>query len=122
MTKGKQGLSPSSLALKNDLTEQAKSLIGVDKVLVNNLIEKLCSVNEFTDELSDMVRNDGVMVEKEVGTVNNRHTELVENPALTAYSKNVGRLGDLLKKVSAFADKAPIVEEADDGFDAFNAQ
>lgn len=119
MAKKKQEQSPSSVALKEDLTEQAKSLIGVDKVLVNNLIEKLCSVNEFTDELSDMVRRDGVMVEKEVGTVNNRHNEMVENPAFTAYNKAVKVLADISMKVSRVAKGASSGDEDDDGFDSF---
>ena len=109
----------SSMWLREDLLKQSESLVGVDKVLVNNLIEKLCSVNEFTDELSDMVRRDGVMVEKEVGTVNNRHNEMVENPAFTAYNKAVKVLADISMKVSRVAKGASSGDEDDDGFDSF---
>jgi hypothetical protein len=49
------------------------------------------------------VEKEGVMVVKEVGTANNRHYDTVENPVFTTYSKTIGTLGGLAKKVSGFA-------------------
>lgn len=114
MAKKKELEGEQSLWLRENLMTQAESLIGVDKVLVSNLIEKLSTVNEFTDQLGSMVREDGVMVEKEVGTVNNRHMEMVENPAFTAYNKAVKVLADISMKVSRVAKGASAEDEDDD--------
>lgn len=90
--------------LREELLKQVEGVSGIDRVLVDNLIEKLCSVNDLTDELLGIVRDTGgPMVEKEVGTVNNRHIEAVENPALTSYSKMVKVLADVSMKVTRVA-------------------
>lgn len=100
--------------------EDVDGLTGVDKTLVDPLLVEADALRKFVEDLRVMVEEDGPMIEKEVGSVNNRHIELVENPALTAYSKNVGRLGDLMKKISSFAKNA--VEPAKvDEFEAFNS-
>ncbi len=106
------------LWFREDLLKQAESLVGVDRVLVNNLIEKLCSVNDFVDALGRIVKDEGVMVEKEVGTVNNRHMEMVENPALGSYNRSVKVLADISMKVARVA-KGATSDEEDDGFDSF---
>lgn len=98
-----------------------EGLTGVDRTLVDPLLVEADALRMFVETLRVMVEEDGPMIEKEVGSVNNRHIELVENPALTAYSKNVGRLGDLMKKISSFAKNEVEPTEDDDGFDAFNA-
>ena len=95
-------------------------LTGIDRTLVDPILVEADAMRAFVEELRLMVEADGPMIEKEVGGANNRHLELVENPALTAYSKNVGRLGDLMKKVSSFAKNAT-APTAEDDFDAFNA-
>ncbi len=100
--------------------EDVSNLSGMDRTLVDPLLIEADALRSFVEELRVMVKEDGPMIEKEVGGANNRHIELVENPALTAYSKSVGRLGDLMKKISSFAKGATSNEEADD-FDAFNA-
>lgn len=111
---------------KEEMTflEQARAdvegLIGIDRTLVDPLLVEADALRGFVEELRLMVDRDGPMIEKEVGTVNNRHMELVENPALTTYSKNVGRLGDLMKKVSSFAKNATLPEESDE-FDEFTS-
>lgn len=97
-----------------------EGLSGIDRTLVDPLLVEADALRSFVEELRLMVKENGPMIEKEVGGANNRHIELVENPALTAYSKNVGRLGDIMKKVSTFSKNAPVNDE-DDGFDAFNA-
>lgn len=99
--------------------EDISSLSGIDRTLVDPLLIEADALRSFVEELRLMVSADGPMIEKEVGGANNRHIELVENPALTAYSKNVGRLGDIMKKVSSFADRAPAPVEVDE-FEAFN--
>lgn len=98
-------------------------LTGIDRTLVDPILVEADAMRAFVEELRLMVEADGPMIEKEVGSVNNRHIELVENPALTAYSKNVGRLGDLLKKVSSLCKTAnqPEEEEELDQFETFNA-
>ena len=99
--------------------EDVSNLSGMDRTLVDPLLIEADALRSFVEELRVMVKEDGPMIEKEVGGANNRHIELVENPALTAYSKNVGRLGDLMKKVSSFAKNASAPDEVDE-FEAFN--
>ena len=109
--------------LKN-ARKEVESLTGIDRTLVDPLLLEADAMRGFVEELRTMVKDDGVMIEKEVGGANNRHIELVENPALTAYSKNVGRLGDLMKKVSSLCNNAgaPEPDEKEvDPFEAFNA-
>lgn len=101
--------------------EDISSLAGIDRTLVEPMLTEADALRAFVEELRLMVKEDGPMIEKEVGGANNRHIELVENPALTAYSKNVGRLGDLMKKISSFTKNAASPDEEDE-FDAFNAE
>ena len=85
------------------LRKSVDTMNGIDRVMMDDLIKEYDALASMTEKLRIEVEKDGVMIDKEVGTVNNRHTEKVENPAFTAYSKSIGRLGDLAKKVSAFA-------------------
>lgn len=97
---------------KQELEKQVSgSITGIDRVLVENLIDKLCSVNDFVDDLCQHVLEEGVMIEKEVGTVNNRHVELVENPSMSAYSKMVKVLADVSMKVARVAKGATSEDE-----------
>ena len=107
-------------AFRDEMLKQVESMSGVDKVLVNNLIEKLCSVNDLTNDLLAIVRTTGgPMIDKEVGTVNNRHIESVENPALTSYSKMVKVLADVSMKVSRVA-KGSMSDDEDGAGDLVN--
>ena len=103
---------------RTDMLRQVEPMVGVDKVLVSNLIEKLCVINDVVDELGEAVRAEGPMVMMEVGTVNNRREELRENPNLTTMSKLVKVLADISMKVARVA-KGATSEEDDDGFDNF---
>ena len=91
------------------LREATGSLKGIDKVLADDLISDYATLVEQLAKLGNKVKQDGVMIEKEVGTVNNRHMEMVENPAFTTYCKALGRKSDLAKKISAFVkhDETP---------------
>ena len=100
--------------------EDVASLSGLDRTMVDPLLIEADALRSFCEELRLTVKDEGPMIEKEVGGANNRHIESVENPALTAYSKNVGRLGDLMKKVSSFAKSATAPEQVDE-LDEFNS-
>lgn len=93
---------------------------GIDLTLVKPLLDNLGKLYGYLDELSGVIEREGVMVEKEVGSVNNRHMETVENPALASFTKVAGRAGGLARQISAFTKSAPIAED-DDGFDNFDA-
>ena len=99
--------------------QDVDGLSGIDKTMVDSLLVEADALRAFVEDLRDMVKDDGPMIEKEVGGANNRHIELVENPALTAYSKNIGRLGDIMKKVSSLSKSADVQAVDDDGFDSF---
>ena len=99
--------------------QDVDGLSGIDKTMVDSLLVEADALRAFVEDLRLMVKDDGPMIEKEVGGANNRHIELVENPALTAYSKNIGRLGDIMKKVSSLSKSADVQAVDDDGFDSF---
>ena len=101
------------------LRKEVEGLSGVDRELVNPLLEEVAALAIMVANLRKMVQRDGVMIEVMKGGANNRHKEYVENPALTAYSKHAGRLSDLAKKVSGFAKGAEDTEEEDE-LAAFN--
>lgn len=95
---------------------ESKHLTGLDKTLFDGLLEEYDALANMTESLRHAIEEHGVMIEKEVGTVNNRHLERVENPEFTTYQKAIGRLGDLAKKLSDFAKRSDgdIREESDD--------
>lgn len=100
------------------LRAQVDSLGGLDRTLIDDLLVEYDALADMTMELRRQVDNTGgVMITKEVGTVNNRHLDTVENPVFTTYSKTVNTLGTLAKKVSDFAGKS---EGEDDKGDAFS--
>jgi len=102
------------------LQNESAGLTGFDKALLDDLLTEYDALASMTEGLREVILEKGVMEEKEVGTVNNRHIERVERAEFKAYQKAIGRLGDLARKVSSFAKNATAPEEEDD-FDAFNA-
>ena len=107
-------------ALLDKLREDVEGLSGIDRTLIEPLLVEANALKHIVEVLREEVEELGPMVEKEVGTVNNRHMERKENPALAAYSKQVGRLGDLMKKISSFAKNA-IAPVEEDEFNVFNS-
>ena len=86
--------------------KESKHLSGLDKVLFDGLLEEYDALSTMTEGLRHAIEEHGVMIEKEVGSVNNRHMETVENPEFTTYQKAIGRMGDLAKKLSDFAKRS----------------
>lgn len=101
------------------LRKESENLSGFDKALLDSLLVEYDALAEMAGDLRFMVQKEGVMVEKEVGTVNNRHLEMVPHPALQAYERSLGRMGDVAKKISDFAKRSDVEPEDDDGFDSF---
>lgn len=102
--------------------EDVAGLSGIDLTLVKPLLENLGKLYGYLDELSGVIERDGAMVEKEVGSVNNRHMETVENPALASFTKVAGRAGGLARQISAFTKNAVSGDDDIDDFDKFNAE
>lgn len=100
--------------------DDVASMSGIDLTLVKPLLDNLGKLYGYLDELASVIDAEGTMIEKEVGSVNNRHMEMVENPALASFTKVAGRAGGLARQISAFTKNATVEEE--DEFDAFNAQ
>lgn len=88
------------------MRNESKHLTGLDKVLFDGLLEEYDAIAAMTASLRSAIEEHGVMIEKEVGSVNNRHFETVENPEFTTYQKAIGRQGDLAKKLSDFAKRS----------------
>lgn len=88
------------------MQKESKHLSGLDKVLFDGLLEEYDALSTMTEGLRHAIEEHGVMIEKEVGSVNNRHMETVENPEFTTYQKAIGRMGDLAKKLSDFAKRS----------------
>ena len=96
------------------LREEAKKLTGIDRALMDDLLIEYDALASMAEELRLSVQEDGVMVTKEIGSVNNRHYDTVENPAFTSYQKAIGRLGDIAKKISDFAKRSDEDVEEDE--------
>lgn len=96
------------------LKKESSNLSGFDKALLEDLLLEYDALADMTEGLRHEVEKHGVMIDKEVGSVNNRHMETVENPEFTTYQKAIGRMGDLAKKVSDFAKRSDSNEEEDE--------
>ena len=102
------------------LTKQTESLTGLDKELMDDLLAEYDALASMVEGLRHDVQEHGVMVDKEVGSVNNRHIETVENPEFTTYQKGIARLGDLAKKISDFNKRSDDdIEKEEDEVAAF---
>lgn len=95
------------------LRRESANLTGFDRALLDDLLIEYDALAGMTQQLRHDVNEHGVMIKKEVGSVNNRHMDTVENPEFTTYQKAIGRLGDLAKKVSGFAKNSAGGEEDD---------
>lgn len=102
------------------LTKQTESLTGLDKELMDDLLAEYDALASMVEGLRHDVQDHGVMIDKEVGSVNNRHIETVENPEFTTYQKGIARLGDLAKKISDFNKRSDDdIEKEEDEVAAF---
>lgn len=101
------------------MQEESKHLSGLDKVLFDGLLEEYDALATMTEDLRHAIEDHGVMIEKEVGSVNNRHMETVENPEFTTYQKAIGRMGDLAKKLSDFAKRSDDTKDEEDELASF---
>lgn len=107
-------------AFLTKMREESQHLSGLDKILFDGLLEEYDALSSFTESLRHDIEDHGVMIEKEVGSVNNRHIETVENPEFTTYQKAIGRQGDLAKKLSDFAKRSGDDKQGEeDELDAF---
>lgn len=100
------------------MRQESKNLSGLDKILFDGLLDEYDALASMTEGLRHDIEEHGVMIKKEVGSVNNRHMEVVENPEFTTYQKAIGRMGDLAKKLSDFAKRSDNEKEEDE-LDAF---
>ena len=101
------------------MREESEHLSGLDKALFDGLLEEYDAPSKMPEGLRHDIEEHGVMIEKEVGSVNNRHMETVENPEFTTYQKAIGRQGDLAKKLSDFAKRSDDDKQGDE--DALSA-
>lgn len=113
----KQKTSASAFILR--MKEESKHLSGLDKILFDGLLDEYDALAKMTEGLRHAIEEHGVMVEKEVGSVNNRHMETVENPEFTTYQKAIGRMGDLAKKLSDFAKRSDDEKDEEDELASF---
>lgn len=103
------------------LSEQIDKLDGIDLMFANDLLEEYARTYEMVLSLGESIARDGVMVEIEKGGANNRHKELVENPAFGTYYKATARLTDLARKISLFVKQGKDDEgDEEDELVAFN--
>ena len=115
----KKATSTEESAFLKQMREESEHLSGLDKTLFDGLLEEYDALSKMTEGLRHNIEEHGVMIEKEVGSVNNRHMETVENPEFTTYQKAIGRQGDLAKKLSDFAKRSDDDKQGDE--DALSA-
>ena len=115
----KKVTSTEESAFLKQMREESEHLSGLDKTLFDGLLEEYDALSKMPEGLRHNIEEPGVMIEKEVGSVNNRHMETVENPEFTTYQKAIGRQGDLAKKLSDFAKRSDDDKQGDE--DALSA-
>lgn len=109
----------SKTTFLQSMIEESKHLSGLDKILFDGLLGEYDALATMTEGLRHAIEEHGVMIEKQVGSVNNRHIETVENPEFTTYQKAIGRMGDLAKKLSDFAKRSDGNKEEEDELGSF---
>jgi hypothetical protein len=106
-----RGAESEASATEAELRSQIEQVAGVERALLDGLLVEYAALAGFTAELRRTVEEQGPMVEVEKGGAGNRHSVMVENPALTAFSKSIGRQSDLARKI------AKLAKDGDDGSD-----
>lgn len=102
----------------NELKERVRDLGGFTEVSKEDVMREYARINRMVSETGDKLEREGILVEREVGTVNNRHMAQVENEALGPYKKLVDMLTNTTKVMEALK-KSPVVADEDDEFDEF---
>ena len=84
---------------------------------IEDLEREYDRIDKMVQETGEQLESDGIVVQREVGTVNNRHMALVENELLGPYKKLVdmqAATAKTIERLRKIADEQP--EEAE--FDA----
>lgn len=100
------------------LDERIKALGSFTEVSKEDIQREYARINRMVQEAGTQLESDGIVVEREVGTANNRHMALVENELLMPYKK----LTDLLTSTAKTLDqlkRSPATVEDDDEFSQF---
>ena len=85
---------------------------------ISDLEREYDRINKMVQDTGDQLVEDGIVVVREVGTVNNRHDALVENELLGPYKKLVdmqAATAKTIERLKKIADEKP----TEDDFDAF---
>ena len=85
---------------------------------IEDLEREYDRIDKMVQETGEQLESDGIVVEREVGTVNNRHIALVENELLGPYKKLVdmqAATAKTIERLRKIADEHP----EEDEFDAF---
>lgn len=94
------------------------ALGGFTEVSKQDLMREYARINAMVKEAGSQLVEDGITVERVVGTVNNRHMAVVENELLMPYKK----LCDLLTSTAKTLDqlkRSPSTREDSDDFSEF---
>ena len=85
---------------------------------IEDLEREYDRIDKMVQETGEQLESDGIVVQREVGTVNNRHVALVENELLGPYKKLVdmqAATAKTIERLRKIADEQP----EEDEFDAF---
>lgn len=85
---------------------------------IEDLEREYDRIDKMVQETGEQLESDGIVVQREVGTVNNRHMALVENELLGPYKKLVdmqAATAKTIERLRKIADEHP----EEDEFDAF---
>ena len=85
---------------------------------IEDLEREYDRIDKMVQETGEQLESDGIVVQREVGTVNNRHMALVENELLGPYKKLVdmqAATAKTIERLRKIADEQP----EEDEFDAF---
>lgn len=95
-----------------ELGERIRQLGSFTEVSKEDLQREYARINRLVKVAGEKIEGEGILVEREVGTANNRHMAMVENETLMPYKKLVGmmvatsKVLDQLKRSPATGDDA----------------
>lgn len=92
-------------------------MTGLDKAMADDLLWAYTRLWDDVQALDARLAADGLLIELERGGANNRHVELVKNPAFDMRHKATSQLADLAVKIRKFVTLSERDRDGEEGED-----
>lgn len=97
-----------------DLRDRIEALGGFTEVAKEDIQREYARINRLVQATGNRLEKEGIVVEREVGTVNNRHMAKVENEMLAPYKKLCGMLTGAAKTLDMLKRSPQTAEDVDE--------